>query len=206
MARIVEVEAYIGEDDRASHARFGWTARNAVMFGPSGTAYVYLVYGMHDCLNIVTEPAGQPAALLVRAVEPLEGLDTMRASRARRAGERRRLPGAADRVVSGGRSTPDNRLGSGPGLVCAIFDLDRSLTGSDLLDIGAPVRLEPRPHGEPQPPIVASPRVGIGYAGEPWIALPWRLAIADNPSVSRPLPGRGTRLPHRLDRGSLRAR
>jgi DNA-3-methyladenine glycosylase len=76
--RIVEVEAYIGEDDQASHARFGRTARNAVMYGPAGIAYVYLVYGMYDCLNIVAEVAGRPAAVLIRAVEPIEGLDAMR--------------------------------------------------------------------------------------------------------------------------------
>jgi len=202
----VEVEAYIGEADRASHARFGRTARNAVMYGPPGTAYVYLVYGMHDCLNIVTEPAGRPAALLVRAVEPLEGLEIMRASRAKRAGERNRLPGVADRLVSSMRRTPDDRLGSGPGLVCAIFDIDRSLTGRDLLTEDAAVRLESRPDDEPEPAIVASPRVGIGYAGEPWTGEPWRLSIADHPSVSHPLPGRGTRRPHRPDRGAVRAR
>src|SRR6185312_16601918 len=81
VARIVEVEAYIGEDDRASHARFGRTARNAVMFGRAGVAYVYLVYGMYDCLNIVTEAEGRPAAILVRAVEPLEGADAIRDAR-----------------------------------------------------------------------------------------------------------------------------
>ncbi len=81
VGRIVEVEAYIGEDDLASHARFGPTDRNRVMYGPPGTAYVYLVYGMHHCLNVVTEPTGRPAALLVRAVEPLDGVDAMRAAR-----------------------------------------------------------------------------------------------------------------------------
>jgi DNA-3-methyladenine glycosylase len=176
------------------------------MYGPPGTAYVYLVYGMHDCLNIVTEPAGRPAALLVRAVEPLEGLDDMRASRATRAGERNRLPGVADRLVAGTSRTPDGRLGSGPGLVCSIFDIDRSLTGSDLLARDAAVRLEARPANEPEPAIVASPRVGIGYAGEPWTSEPWRLSIADHPSVSRPLPGRATRRPHHPDPSAARAR
>ncbi len=191
MARIVEVEAYIGEDDRASHARFGRTPRTEVMFGAPGTAYVYLVYGMHDCLNIVTEPIGHPAALLIRAVEPIEGIERMRADRAMRAAARRRADRAAPpRADSRRPSTPpaDRRLGSGPGLVCAIFDINRSLTGTDLLAAGAPVRLEPRPASEREPPIVASPRVGIGYAGEPWASLPWRLSIADHPSVSQPLP------------------
>jgi DNA-3-methyladenine glycosylase len=193
VARIVEVEAYIGEDDRASHARFGRTARNAVMYGLPGTAYVYLVYGMHDCLNIVTEPAGRPAALLVRAVEPLRGLDVMRAARAGRARDRRRSPAdpGAHPVTTSRASIPDVRLGSGPGLVCAILDLDRSLTGADLLDPTGSVRLEPRPAGEQAPSVIASPRVGIGYASEPWASLPWRLSIRDHPSVSRPRPTSG---------------
>jgi DNA-3-methyladenine glycosylase len=159
------------------------------MYGPPGTAYVYLVYGMHDCLNIVTEPEGSPAALLVRAVEPLEGLAAMRAGRARRALERRRSPaGASGHAGAGGRPPPDARLGSGPGLVCAILDIDRSLTGRDLLDPAAPIRLEARPTDEAAPRVVAGPRVGIGYAGEPWTSVPWRLSIAGNAAVSRALP------------------
>src|SRR5438093_8514899 len=128
VARIVEVEAYIGEDDRASHARFGRTARNAVMFGPPGTAYVYLVYGMHDCLNVVTEPAGRPAAVLIRAVEPIEGGAAMR--RARTARARRRGPPTPGRL----EQLTEARLASGPGLVAAAFDITRSDTGADLLD------------------------------------------------------------------------
>lgn len=187
MGRIVELEAYLGEDDRASHARFGRTPRNAVMFGPPGRAYVYLVYGMHDCLNIVTGPAGEASALLVRAVEPLEGIELMRSSRDMRARERRR--GASDpgpRAKGSGAPVPDARLAAGPGLVCAAFDLDRALTGRDLLDPRAPVRLEPPPAGETPPVIAAGPRVGIAYAGEPWASAPWRLAIAGHPSLSRP--------------------
>ena len=182
VARIVEVEAYVGEEDAASHARFGRTARNSVMYEGPGTAYVYLVYGMHDCLNIVTEPVGRPAALLVRAVEPLEGIELMRRSRETRSRARHRTSATAaapDRLS-------DIRLASGPGLVCAAFDIDRSLTGADLLDPAAAVRLEPRPSDEPAPTIVAGPRVGVGYAGEPWRSRPWRLAIDGNTSVSRP--------------------
>jgi len=197
VARIVEVEAYIGEDDRASHARFGRTARNAVMYGPAGIAYVYLVYGMHDCLNIVSDAVRRPAALLVRAVEPLEGLDAMRAARAERTVLRRRtartapdadrealIAAAADRL----RAVPDARLASGPALVAAAFDLDRSLTGTDLFDPVSPVRVEPRLAADPTPRIIASPRVGIGYAGPVAMGRPWRLSIADHPSVSRPRP------------------
>ena len=186
-ARIVELEAYIGEDDRASHARFGRTPRNEVMYGLPGRAYVYLVYGMHDCLNIVTEPAGSPAALLVRAVEPLEGIERMRASRAERTSSRRRRP-SATRPTADARSGNEARIAAGPGLVCAAFDLDRTLTGHDLFDPSGSVRLEPPPSGEASPSIVAGPRVGIAYAGAPWTDVPWRLSIAGHPSVSRPLP------------------
>jgi DNA-3-methyladenine glycosylase len=169
VGRIVEVEAYIGLEDRASHARMGPTARNRVMFGPPGIAYVYLVYGMHHCLNVVTEPAPTPAALLVRAVEPVSGIGAMRVAR------------GLDRP--GARVVPDARLAVGPGLVAAAFDIDRSLTGIDLCDPGSPLRLAPRMAGDPEPVIDAGPRVGIAYAGEPWVSRPWRLWIAGSPSL-----------------------
>ena len=86
------------------------------------------------------------------------------------------------------RIVVDARIAAGPGLVCAAFDLDRTLTGHDLFDPTEPVRIEPPPAGEGAPSIVASPRVGIEYAGAPWTNVPWRLSIAGNPSVSRPLP------------------
>ena len=166
------------------------------MYGPPGIAYVYLVYGMHDCLNIVSEPVGRPAALLVRAVEPVAGVDAMRAARAERAVKQRRAATAegADRpaliAVAAERlhATPDARLAAGPALVAAAFDLDRSLTGTDLFHPASPVRVEARQAGDPTPPIVASPRVGIAYAGSEAMTRPWRLSIAGHPSVSRPRP------------------
>lgn len=84
-------------------------------------------------------------------------------------------------------STQDARLAAGPGLVCAAFDLDRSLTGHDLFAPGSPVRVEPPPPGEPAPTVVAGPRIGIAYAGAPWTEVPWRLAVAHSPALSRPV-------------------
>jgi DNA-3-methyladenine glycosylase len=177
------VEAYIGEDDRASHARFGRTARNAVMYGPPGIAYVYLVYGMYDCLNIVTEPEGRPAAVLVRAVEPLTGLEAMRADRettiARRI-RRPRTPAHASR-----RDMADHRLASGPGLVAAAFGISRADTGRDLCDGASSLRIEAAPDG-PAFDVIATPRIGVAYAAEPWAGRPWRFAIAGHRSVSGP--------------------
>ena len=189
MARIVELEAYIGRDDRASHARFGETARNRVMFGSPGLAYVYLVYGMYDCLNVVTEPEGSPAALLVRAVQPLEGVALMRSDRIAQAASRHRAR-AAERAATEAeriRRLPADRLASGPGLVAAAFGLDTGWTGIDLCDPVAPLRLEPAPTDEARVAILATPRIGIPGAGQPWIALPWRLSLVGHPSVSGPI-------------------
>ncbi len=186
---IVEVEADIGEDDAACHARFGRTARNEVMFGPPGHAYVYLVYGMYDCLNVVTEPVDRPAAVLVRAVRPIEGTEAMRDARLELARSRLRGPrGEPERERRRLAAVPDVRLASGPGLVAAAFDLRRSDTGMDLCDRRSPVRLEPRPDDEPEPAAIATPRVGIGYAAEPWRDVPWRFLIPGDPAVSGPRP------------------
>ena len=202
VGRIVELEAYVGEEDRASHARFGRTDRNRIMFGPPGMAYVYLVYGMYDCLNIVTEPAGGPAALLVRAVEPLEGADAMREARlAWSAGRRRGLePAAIQRERERLARLRDARLASGPGLVAAAFSIDRSHTGLDLLDPASPVRLENAPTGEGSPGVVVGPRVGVAYAGAEWAARPWRFAVRGSPALSRP-PLSGPPLPVPPSRG-----
>ena len=174
IGRIVEVEAYLGEDDRASHARMGPTARNRVMFGQAGLAYVYLIYGIHHCLNVVTEPEGRPAAILIRAVEPIAGIAAMRAERAADAARR----GRQDRHV------PEHRLAAGPGLVGLAFGIDRTMTGLDLCDHASPLRLEARPAGEPEPEIAAGPRIGVSYAGEPWTSVPWRFVVPGSPSLS----------------------
>ena len=175
------MEAYGGPSDRASHARAGRTSRTAVMYGPAGVAYVYLVYGMYNCLNVVTGPEGVAGAVLVRAVEPLEGAAPMRAARLmRRTTERVRA------------RVPDHRLASGPGLVCEAFDIERSLTGVDLCDSEGRVRLEARLPSDRQPLPAWTARVGVGYAGEPWATLAWRLVDRSSPSLSRP-PGADAR-------------
>lgn len=173
------MEAYIGEDDRASHARFGRTARNAVMYGAPGRAYVYLVYGMHDCLNVVTEPAGSPAALLIRAVEPLEGVRAMRLARVARAARSRRdwSPERAERTAARLAQLSDDRLADGPGLVTAAFGIDTGWTGLDLCDPASPLRLERPTRPLPSVRIQATPRIGIEFAGPPWTSLPWRFTL-----------------------------
>jgi len=186
VGRIVEVEAYLGEDDLASHARFGRTARNAVMYGPPGIAYVYLVYGMHDCLNVVTEPTGSPAAVLIRALEVVEGEALMRAARARRAALRRTRgsqPRRRTASATAQRALPTTGLAAGPGLLCAAFDITRSDSGCDLLDPASPIRIEP---GRAPSNVRSTPRIGIGYAAEPWRSRPWRLIDADSPVVNGP--------------------
>ena len=163
------------------------------MYGPAGIAYVYLVYGMYDCLNIVTEAEGRPAAVLVRAVEPIEGIEAVRDARLGwwRA---RRSRGSDDDAVAREEArlaaAPEEALTRGPGLVAAGFGIDRSMTGLDLLDPASPLRLEAGPGGEPPPDVVATPRVGIGYAGSPWTDVPWRFVDAASPSVSGPRPRR----------------
>jgi DNA-3-methyladenine glycosylase len=158
------------------------------MHGPPGIAYVYLVYGMYDCLNIVTEAEGRPAALLVRAVEPLEGIEAMRYARLASWRRRRKQPAGAEEAETAESARlerlPANRLASGPGLVAAAFGIDRTMTGLDLLDPNSPLRIEAAPPDEPRPGIETTPRVGIGFAGAPWTELPWRFVIAGHPSVS----------------------
>jgi DNA-3-methyladenine glycosylase len=157
--RISEVEAYRWPDDSACHNRFGLTRRNAVMWGPGGRAYVYLCYGIHQMLNVVTNPRGEASAVLVRACEPIQGLEEV---------SRRR----------GGRTGPT--LLTGPGKVAAALGLDGSWNGQPLFRRG---RLEIR-EGRPPQGVVVGPRVGIDYAEPAHRDAPWRLAIAGSDWVS----------------------
>ncbi len=182
VGRIVEVEAYLGPEDRASHARAGRTLRTAPMFGPPGVAYVYLVYGMYDCLNVVTEPDGVAGAVLIRTVEAIEGLEEMRMALAAHRTARRReshhgLPP---------RPRPDARVAAGPGLVAAAFSVDRGMTGMDLCDPDSSLRLELAPAGMRPVQKATGPRIGVSYAGEPWTSLPYRFVDASSPSLPSP--------------------
>jgi len=193
VGRVVEVEAYDGPADLASHARFGGlerTARNEVMFGPAGVAYVYLVYGMYDCLNVVCGIEGEASACLIRAIEPLHGIESMRAARVAHERSRRRSRGTNPRLAEERLARlPVERLASGPGLVAAALGIDRSLNGLDLLDPTSPLRLEPAPDSpeagaDRSREVRTSRRLGIDYAGPPWTELPWRFYLADSPAVS----------------------
>ena len=162
------------------------------MFGPPGRAYVYLVYGMYDCLNIVTEADGEPAALLVRALEPLEGEDLMRSARLAATLAGRRVPMADRATAEAARIAriPNHRLASGPGLAAAAFGLTRAWTGRDLCDPSSPLRLESPPPGEAEPRIRTTPRIGVDYAGPEWAGRPWRFVIAGHRSASGPASAR----------------
>ena len=160
VGRIVETEAYVGPEDKACHASKGRTVRTEVMFGPAGHAYVYLVYGFHHMLNIVTESVDFPAAVLIRAVEPVEGVELMQVRR---------------------KTETLHHLAGGPGKLCQAFAIDRTLNGDDLC--GKVLYLEDR--GELISKVVTAPRIGVNYAGR-WKHKPWRFLIKDSDFVSRP--------------------
>ena len=159
--KIVEVEAYRGPQDRAAHSYGGRrTNRTETMYGLGGTAYVFFVYGMYNQFNVVTNELDNPHAVLVRAIEPVEGIEVMR----------KRRPGKTD-----------HNLTNGPGKLCIALGIDRKLDAADLL--GDKVWLEE--HEQiPRSRILVGPRIGIDYAEE-WIDKPWRFWIRDNPFVSR---------------------
>jgi DNA-3-methyladenine glycosylase len=160
VGRIVETEAYVGPHDLACHASHGRTPRTEVMFGSAGHAYVYFVYGVHYMLNLVTEKFDHPAAVLIRALEPIDGIELMET---RRGTEKRRA------------------LCSGPGKLCQAFAIDRSLNGADLC--GDVLHVEDK--GEPMPKFLAKPRIGVDYAGK-WKNKPFRFLVRGNEFISRP--------------------
>jgi DNA-3-methyladenine glycosylase len=171
---IIEAEAYIGETDLACHARAGRTRRNAVMWGAPGHAYVYFTYGMHWCLNVVTEPAGRPAAVLLRALAPAEGLAAMR--------RRRGLSQAKGEVLSGAlgerrsASAQSKGLADGPAKLCQALRVDGRLNGIDLCSPQAQLFIERGPAVSPRA-IRRGPRVGLDGVPEPWKSKPWRFTL-----------------------------
>lgn len=161
---IVETEAYAGPEDHASHSRAGRTRRTEPMFGPVGHAYVYLVYGMHECLNVVAYHSAPAGAVLIRAIEPRVGVELMRGRR--------------------GRATDaDVRLAAGPARLCQALGVTRAFNGHDLTT-GDGLWLADRRAGEAVD-IGVGTRIGVEYATEGWAERPWRFWIAGNAAVSR---------------------
>lgn len=170
IGRIVETEAYFGQDDPAAHSAAGHTARTSVLFGPPGRAYVYFIYGMHSCLNVSCEPDGRAGSVLIRALEPLAGLAAMARNRG--------LPaGAAPRT-----------LASGPGKLCQALGITRAAhNGMDLTSTASDLQIA----GDGYQPeeIVATTRIGITKAAD----RPLRYLIAGNQYISvpyKPVPGK----------------
>jgi DNA-3-methyladenine glycosylase len=169
--RIVETEAYRGPADRAAHSRGGHrSARNEVMYGPAGHAYVYFIYGMHHCVNVVTQRVDVPEAVLIRALEPVAGIDLMRARRGLAVG-------------------PEWRLCRGPGALCRALGIDRAQNGADLTRGALTIRSAP---AVPARLVARTPRIGIDYAGEDAAHL-WRFVVTASPAVSGRRPRRTRR-------------
>lgn len=162
--RIIEVEAYAGTADPASHAYRGRTPRNATMFGPPGHLYVYFSYGVHWCANIVTGEDGVAQAVLLRALEPVSDVEAMRAARWRTQ-----------------RMQVDVELCRGPGRLTQALGIDGSFDGTDLCDPASPLRLCSDGTDPPAQP-AEGPRVGISVATD----TPWRYWVPGHPGVSRP--------------------
>ena len=158
---LTEVEAYMGAADPASHAYRGRTARNAVMFGPPGHAYVYFTYGMHFCVNLVCQEEGTASAVLLRAGRIVAGEELARSRRGR------------------GGTGPPRDLARGPARLCQALAIDRAQDGADVCDAASPLRIGPSADVLAGP-VVTGPRVGISTAAD----VAWRYWIAGEPTVS----------------------
>ncbi len=152
---IVETEAYQGEEDLGCHCRAGRTPRTAVMYGPPGHAYVYFTYGMHWMLNFVVQAPDYPAAVLIRAILPQEGLETIALRR---------------------RGQPPERWTDGPGKICQALNIDKRHNGADLCSPGAEIFVEAGPP-VPDSLVTTGPRVGLNTVPEPWKSVPWRFLV-----------------------------
>jgi len=177
---IVETEAY-HESEPACHAYIGLTARTRTLFGEPGRAYVYRSYGIHALLNAVCEPEGVAAAVLIRALHPVAGLEQMRARRGP-AGRARSARARAHRLGDGAAGA-DHELCSGPGKLTQALGISLEENGGSLSR--GPVRIGPPTDGWLAPPVIEGTRVGISRAVE----LPWRFCLAGDRHVSRPRPG-----------------
>ncbi len=152
---IIETEAYRGEEDLACHARAGFTQRTRVMYGPPGRAYVYFTYGMHWLLNVVCMEEGYPAAVLIRAIQPLEGIEIIAS---RRAGQ------------------PPQRWTDGPAKLTLALAIDGSLNGADITNPASGLWIEDAPL--PQGVVIQqSARIGIERVAQPWKSIPWRFYL-----------------------------
>jgi DNA-3-methyladenine glycosylase len=162
---IVETEAYVGKKDKASHAYKGRrTLRNEVEYGIGGHVYIYLVYGLHLQLNFVTAGKDEPECVLIRALEPTDGVELMKKFR---------------------KINNEGNLTNGPGKLCQALNLNRSLNGHDLCGKGSHFYIEDRGINISSKQIAKGPRIGIDYAGPLWSKIHWRFWIKNNPFVSR---------------------
>lgn len=155
---ITETEAYSGEDDLGCHCRAGRTPRTSVMYGPPGHAYVYFTYGMHWCLNFVVEQDGFPAAVLLRAIQPIEGLEVIASRRA---------------------NLPPAHWTDGPARLTKALNIDKAFNSADLCAASASLFIETG-LSIPDSQVKITPRIGLNNVPEPWKSIPWRFQVASH--------------------------
>ena len=156
--KIIETEAYRGEEDLGCHCRAGKTPRTQVLYGPPGHVYVYFTYGMHWMLNFVAEPVNHPAAILIRAIQPCEGLEIIQKRR--------------------GKQPPEHWT-DGPAKICQALNIDKRFSNADLSAPDAVIFVE-QDQPIPDSNVTTGPRVGLNNVPEPWKSIPWRF-LANQP-------------------------